>query len=1106
MSLASFAVKYRPIVISLVLVSMVYGVFSFLTMPRREDPPFTIRVCVVSTSWPGAPATKVEELITDKVEQQVNKIEEVKTIRSTSLQGQSTVYVELNDDIKPSEIQNVWDKVRARVRLAQMPTESVRPIVNDEFGDTSVLVLAVHQIPVHGRLEIRPQDSYTLRELEIFADEIEDALRLLPGVAKVEKFGVREEAIYIESDLGNWSQIELTTQTLERLAAERNIIEPGGQISTESGHYSVKPGGEFDAISEILRIGSVVQSGDEENSVYLSDLGLRVVRSYEDPPRYICRYGDLDQSVPAIALGITMKSGANIISICESCKKRVNDLIEFEQQLPADIAATPVSDQSENVSAKIDEVIVNMIQAIIIVIAVVFIVVGLRTSFVMAANIPIVIIATLGVITFFDVQLEQISLAALIISLGLLVDNAVQVCDQARTNQIAGMKPFRAAIEGANTLAIPMLVGTLTTMAAFLPMLIALDGGSAEYVYSLPVTVSTTLATSWILAMTFCVILAGFFIRVSESNRPSSPVLYLGHRILGIFRRQSKSSEPTKTRNGNLIYSLYRAAALPAVRFKWLTLLICLALIVLIMALPVSSEFFPEADRDQFAVKIQLPETATIQQTDQIAQQVESMIRKLSPIGKTQRLRAMRTMVGGGGSRWHLGWDPEPTKRNFAEILVRTTDSRYTNEFADRLRTVCERGDPKLGIKPIVGARVVPLKLALGPPADPLVLRVIGNGFADIKTLRKISGQLERIVNAQPETWNINNSWGINGYQIGVEINEDLATLSGVTNSQVARTLNSYYSGLKLTEFREGDHQIPIYFRLQPEDRTSISGLRESFVEGDRGKIPLSALAKFILSREPAKIQRRNMNRVIEVSARMEPNVTGNDVVNRVLKSKEFAELQASLPGGYWIEPGGSYAESAAASAKMGISFLISFLLIIFCLIIQYNGWAKPVIILGTLPMALAGAWLGLYLTDNALGFMPQLGILALFGIVLNTAIIFVEFADILIAEKARQVKSDSVGPIAGLTREQFHECLIGAGQQRMLPIFLTTATTVGGLIPLALGGGPLWVGLAWCMIIGLLFTTMLTLFVVPAFYAILVETFRIRPIPVPTDEQIANR
>lgn len=1129
MSLPSLAVKYKPIVFTAVVLMMVYGLVSFFTMPRREDPEFTIRVCVISTRWPGAPATKVEELVTDKIEQEVNSIEEVETIRSTSIQGLSTVYVQLDDRVRPGNIPNIWDKIRARVELAQMPDPSIRPIVNDEFGDTSVLVLAVYQTPAHGRSEIRPQDQYSLRELEVFADEVRDALRLLPGVGKVEKFGVRDEAIYIESELGNWSQIDLTMQALQRLASERNIIEPGGQISTPAGHYSVNPGSEFDAVREIEQIASTVQSGEDENSVYLSELGLSVVRGFEDPARYICRFGDTSHSTPAISLGITMKGGANIIDICDRCKLRVKELAEIERRLPADIAVTPVSDQSENVAAKISDVVINMVQAVIIVVAVVFLVIGFRTSFVMAANIPVVVIASLGIVTLFGVELEQISLAALIISLGLLVDNAVQVCDQARTNQLAGMKPMQAAIEGANTLAIPMLVGTLTTMAAFLPMLVALQGGAAEYVYSLPVTVSTTLAISWILAMTFCVVLAGIVIRVRPNSHASKSywsalvdrmisgirkLIYKNGRMSNNNSNDSGESETLALEAGNRkteqqiagsnrVLDFYRTLALPAIRFKWLTLLAMIVLVAMIINLPVSSEFFPEADRDQLAVEIRLPETATIEQTDQIARQVEDIIRKLSPVndsdtsynGHEHRLRAMRTLVGGGGSRWHLGWDPEPQSRSYAEILVRTTDGRFTNEFAESLRKVCRNGDKELGIEPVVGARVEPVRLALGPPAEPLLLRVIGNGFADRKVLRSISNRLERIVKEQPETWNVKNSWGVNGYMIQVDIDKNRATLSGVSNSQVAQTLNSYYSGLKLTDFREGDHIVPVYFRLRPEDRNSIEGLRQSYVEGDKGKVPLAAVADFRFAWQPAKIQRRHMNRVIEVTARMEPGVTGNDVVRRVLNSEDFSELEKSLPAGYWIEPGGSYSESQDASVQMGISFLMSFLLIIMCLIVQYNGWAKPMIILATLPMALAGAWLGLFLTDNALGFMPQLGILALFGIVLNTAIIFVEFADILILDKIQQANNDSSGPIFGLTRREFHECLVKAGQQRMLPIFLTTATTVGGLIPLALTGGPLWTGLAWCMIIGLLITTVLTLFVVPAVYAILVETFRIQPV-----------
>jgi len=1100
MSLPSLAVKYRPIIYSTVLLAMAWGIVTYFSMPRREDPEFTIRTCVISTSWPGASAETIEELITDKIEQSVTSIEEVDITRSTTLTGQSTVFVDLEDDVSTAEIQNVWDKVRARVELVQMPADNIRPIVNDEFGDTTVLLLAVHQVPSNGRPAVRKEDEYTPRQLEEFAEDIQDSLRLLPGVAKVDMFGQRDEAVYIETDLGNWAQLDLTTSQLEALAKERNVIAAGGELDTESGHFTVSADNEFDAVKEIMQIASTVKAKNGNNRVALTELGLTVKRDYEDPPSYLCRVTDSSMSNQAVMLGITMKSDTNIIDVCEAAKERIFEMTEVEQRFPPDIAVTAISDQSISVAKKIQDVVINVIEAILIVVVVVYLVVGLRTSFVMAANIPVVVIITIGLISLFGVQLEQISLAALIISLGLLVDNAVQVCDQARTNQMAGMKPFPAAIDGANTLAIPMLVGTLTTMAAFLPMLFSLEGGGKEYVYSLPVTVSTTLALSWVLAMTLCVVLAGLFIRAPNENESGSPVIALLKRLRPLFKRSKKSKLADDTKAGeNFVFKQYGLIAMIAIKAKWFTALATFAMMIGIMSLPVSSEFFPEADGTQFAIKVMLPQTASIAQTDAVAKQVESIIQRLGSENTDQpRLQTMRTLVGGGGARWHLSWNPEPRTRSYAEILVRTTNGAVTKEYAQRIRDVCERGDEQLGIDPIVGARIVPVRLSLGPPADPLVFRVMGNGFADPDVLRGAANKLKAIVSEQQETWDVNDSWGIDGLQVRVDVDENLAVLAGVTNSQVARTLNSYFSGLRLTTFREGDHQVPVYFRLNSDERESIRGLRDAFVEGDNGKIPLESIATLKQTFEIAKIARRNMNRSIEVSAQMEPGVTGNDVVKRVLALKEFKDLQASLPVGYWIEPGGSFEESADAGGQMMMSFVASFVLIVLCLIFQYNGWAKPLLILSTLPLALVGAWLGLFLFDMSLGFMPQLGILALFGIVLNTAIIFVEFADIVIAEKSKKRLAEGVanGPISGLTIAEFRDCLIEAGKQRMLPIFLTTATTVGGLIPLALSGGPLFEGLAYCMIVGLLLTTTMTLIVVPAFYAILVENFGVSPIP----------
>ncbi|MDA7980500.1 MAG: efflux RND transporter permease subunit [Pirellulales bacterium] len=1115
MDLSGLSIRFRPIVLTLVALLIAWGLIAFYTMPRREDPEFVVRSCVVTTPWPGVSAAKIEELVTDKLEEELEKIPEVKTLQSTTITGLSTITVELEDSYPGDDIQNAWDKVRAKVDLVRMPETSIKPIVNDGFGDTTIMVMAVHQTPSAGREEIRSEDRYSPRRLEQFADRIRTELRILDGVSKVEKLGVQNEAIFVETDLTTWSQLGLATAELQSLIQARNIVQPGGEISTASSRYSVKPGGELVSVSDLesIIVGGV-ESGSSGNPVYLRDLGLKVRRGYEDPAKYYCRVGTPDLSTSCVILGLQMKSGANIVDVCTRAKDRIRELSDAESVLPPDIGVTLVSDQSVNVSAKIQGVVVNVLEAVAIVVLVVLLFVGLRSSIVMAANIPIVVLASIGIISTFGVQLEQISLASIIIALGLLVDNAIQVCDQSRTNQVAGMPPVEATVEGARTLAIPMLVGTLTTVAAFLPMMFALEGSSAEFIYSLPVTITVTLGLSWILAMTFCVILAATFIRASKaSSKPASPFAWLAQIGGNLLRRvQRRRPEPAQQRDqagrDNLAFRAYEIVGLLALKGKWITIAIAIGLFFWAINLPVKSEFFPMDRRDQFAVLLRLPETATINQTNEKVKQLEAIIRKLSGDvdengNPVERLRAMRTMVGGGGSRWHLSWGPEPASPNFAEILVRTTDGRFTPQYVQDVRRLAQRGDEELGVVPISGVRVIPKELGLGPPSDPLVFRVTGSEFADIDELRRIANRLKQIVRAQPETWDVHDSWGIDGFQLQIEVNENRANLAGVSNVHIANTLNSYFSGLKLTTFHEGDHEVPVYFRLNPNDRRTIDGLQTAFVEGAQRKVPLSAIASIQSEWEPAKIERRDRNRVIEVRSSMEPGAPGNDVTLRVDQSEEMQELRASLGAGYRIEVGGAVEESAKSTSQMITSFGVSFLLIVLCLVFQYNGWAKPFIILITLPLALIGAVPGLYFTDNAMGFMPQLGVLSLFGIVLNTGVIFVEFADIVIRAKRNDKRRAGTldGPIVGLTRREFRECLVQAGKQRMLPIFLTTATTIGGLIPLALDGGPLWTGLAWTMIFGLTVATLLTLLVVPAIYAILVETFRLKPVAVESSQ-----
>lgn len=1134
--LPAFAVARPTVVIAFVSMFVCWGVFSALTMPRREDPEFTLKICVVATRWPGASAEKMEELVTDPLEEAIDGMEEVRLIRSTSSSEQSIIFVELEEWLPGAKIDDSWDRVRARVQNVQMPDPAIVPFVNDEFADTSVILFAVHQQPTDGNDRVDPVYAYSDRELDVYSERIRDALRLLPGVAKVERHGVKEEAIYVETDERIWSQLELTTDQIAALAQSQNIVQPGGTIDAGDGRFFVKPGGEVSAVEEIDRlVVSAVPSKGGLNPIHLEDMGLRVRRGYVDPPTRICRYGDPQQEASANVVAVQMKSGANIIDICTSTKNRIAEL-KNNGGLPPDLAVSIISDQSDSVNQRLREVVVNIISAIVIVVFVVYLVVGFRTAAVMAANIPFVVLSSLAIVTLFGVQLEQMSLASMIIALGLLVDNAVQICDQARTNQIEGMTPKDAAVSGAQTLGSSMLNGTLTTIAAFVPMLIAMDGVNREFIYSLPTTLSVMLAVSWLLAMTFCVILAAWFIRPpKDPAKPTAPLPWLMSKLsssdatrnekrrgwrkrlrlqwlLGKPKSEPVLSggqlEPPGSANGNqpdggsgqprsrgVFFRLYGTVLEWALKHRLITLASAFGVLALTTQLPVSAEFFPLTERNQFAVEVWLPESSSIEDTDRIARQVETMIRRCSSFpgenGESkERLENMRTIVGGGGARWYLSWEPESPKPNFAEILIHTTDGKVTHEFAEELRRVIAYGDEQLGLQPIVGARVIPIELFLGPPADPVVLRVVGNGFADMTTLRTTANRVKEMVDSVPETLSVSDSWGVDSQQLLVDVKSDRANLARVRNAEIATTLDTYFSGRLLTYFREGEHQIPVYFRLEPESR-SLSAIENAHVETRHGKLPLASIARVVPQWRPALIDRRDGNRTIEVRSQVRFGASGNDITSAVFDSPEMQALKAELPDGFKVEVGGSLEESQKAQGKMLKSFGMSFVAIIILLIVQFNSLFRTSIIIATLPLAVAGALLGLWLTHSPFGFMPQLGMLALFGIVLNAAILFVEFADMSVAKSENEDHNsyDDFGQTDGENavdrNERFQSAIVAAGQQRLMAIFLTTATTVGGLIPLALAGGPLWEGMAWLLVSGLSFATVLTLIVVPVLYSL---------------------
>lgn len=1091
MRLPRFALKHRAVVIGATAIAIAWGMVAFLTSPRRENPEYTIRTCLIVTIWPGASAEKIEQLVTDPIEKAVDSIDEVEKVTSTSRASYSVIFVDAEDRVTDTD--GVWDKVRGKVKnvQGQLPIGCREPMVNTDFGDTAAMVLAIYQDPA-----MAERRRYSSREMEVIAKRLKDEIKLLAAVADAQLYGVQQEAIYLEADVGTWSQLKLTTPILQVILAQRNIVAPGGTIDAEFSRFGVKPSGEFDALRELSRVA--VGHNSLSLPVSLADEGIKVVRDYEDPPHTLTRFTDASVSQSCVTLAFTMKDGENITILGEEVK----ELIERARLtfLPRDIEVAVVSDQPRVVADKVNDFVLNLLVAIVIVVLVPLLLSGLRVAVVMAAAIPVIMLASVGAMRFFGVQLEQVSIAALIIALGILVDNAIQVCDNVQRHMREGHSRWDAAVQGASQIGPPILIATLTIIAAFLPLVVALEGVTREYVYSLPVVVSLTLGISWVVAMTVTTRMA---YRLIKPNTKGAPLGRAVGWLAGLAQRMRRRGIAKSTTNLRESEGLYMRLCDLCVRHKFLTVGLALLLLAgstsLVVTGLVGSQFFPNAARDQFVVDVYLPEGTPLHRTDEVCQQVERIIGALGAQPDADkgrgRLRSTISFVGGGAPRFYIALTPEPTASNYAQILVNTTGPEVVEQYLRDIRGAVWEGIPAKNIKPVGGARVVPKELILGKPVpSPIAVRLFGPGFADIKTMRNHADKLKQVFRASDNTWDVHDSWGDFGYQLNVNVAPDRANLAGVTNATIAQTLYTYLSGYPLTTYREGDHQVPVYLRLPAEQRSSPEILRRVYVEGFLGKVPLDAVAKVESVWEPAKIERYELNRMIEVQARPEEGHLPNAVLGELVPG--IREIEKRLPLGYRIEISGEQEETVDGQRQVARSLGISLLLIVLCLIIQYNSLVKPLMILMTLPLATIGAVLGLYVTGNPMGFMANLGILSLFGIVLNAAIVYIEFAEILIKqqlEKGEGLAQHGEKSCGGLSRETFHQCLARAGKMRILPISLTTLTTVGGLIPLALFGGPLFEALAVVIIFGLLLATVLTLLVLPAIYAIFVENLHVK-------------
>ncbi len=1017
MDLTRAAIENNRITAVALVVILAGGAAAYQTLSRAEDPGFTVRAAMVSTSFPGASPERVEQLVTDPIEKAIQELPQVDSVTSISKTGSSVVMVNVGDEF--DEMRPIWDGLRRKVDRVELPAGVSPPRVNDEFGDIFGIVVSL------------VGDGFSYRELKQAADEARDELLRIGDVAKVDIYGAQSERIFVDYDNARLAEFGISPLQLQAILASANIVIPGGDIRAGVERIALEPTGNFESLDDLGR--TVVTSPGRSEVFFLEDL-VDISRGYLDPPSSrVFVSGE-----PALALAISMREGGNIITLGDQVRSEIERL---EAGYPIGMDFDFVAFQPEIVEQKVEEFVGSLVQAIAIVLGVMLLFLGLRTGLVVASLVPTAMVMALMVMGFFGIGLDQMSLAALIIALGMLVDNAIVMAESIMVQMAAGRPRLEAAVSSARELRIPLLISSLTTAAAFLPIALA-ESTTGEYTAPLFWVIAITLLSSWLLALTMTPLLCTLFLKV----RPVAPA----------------------DRHAGRLYRFYRVALLGMLRHRALTLVLVAGVFVLALfglgAVP--SAFFPPSDRATFTASYELPADTSIERTVEIIEAVDTfLLEELAARGdRPEGVTNWVTYVGNGGPRFYLAHNPEPPNPQYAFSLLNATGTEViTRDLMPRLAAFSREHFPEL--ETTLGL------MRLGPPvAAPVEVRLSGR---DTETLFAIVDELKAVLRAMPETTSVTDDWGMFGKKLVVEVDQPRARRAGVSSQDVAISLQTALSGLEITQYREGETAIPVALRSTFAGRADLTGLDSLNVYSQSGRaVPLLQVADASLVWEPALIRRRDQLKTVTVSTELEAGATASSVVARLLPWIEAAE--ADWPLGYRYEFGGEAESSAEANRSVTEQAPLAGLIILLLLVSQFNSLRRTAIILLTIPLGIIGVTAGLLLMQSYFGFMTLLGIIALAGVIINNAIVLIDRIGI-------ETKENGLAP---------PDAIVEASLSRFRPIMLTTATTVAGLLPLWFGGGPMWEPMAIAIIFGLIGATTLTLGVVPVLYSTL---FRVR-------------
>lgn len=1010
-NLADWALRHKSIIYYFIAVLLTFGIFSFTHIGRMEDPDFTMRTMVVGVSWPGASPQQMSDQVTDKLEEKLRDLPGVDYTKSFTDGSKSVIYINLKEDLPSNKIRPAWEEARNMINdeWKSLPSGVQGPSINDRFDD------------VYGTIYALSGDEFSYEEKRQQAEDLKRQLLSVPNVKKITLIGVQEKSLDVTINKDKLASYQVSTQQLLTALKQQSAMVPAGMVNTDTNNVYLRINGVFDSVDAVKNMPIRINN----QTIRLGDIA-DVTMTYKDPSSPQFYY----EGKPAIGIAISMDAGANNIEFGNAIDTKLKEL---KTTIPAGLSLDQVSNQPHIVKESIGDFSQSLFEAIAIVLLVSFASLGIRTGIVVALTIPVVVSTTFILMYENGIYLHKVSLGALILALGLLVDDAIIVVEMMSVKLEEGFNHWRAATFAYESTAFPMLSGTLITCAGFLPLALA-EGMVAEFTKSLSIVVFMALILSWIASVLVSPVL-GYKIIENKAEKPESEWTrrdHIMHRLKTVFYARFESL-------------LHWALG----HHKAVLLLTLGAFILSLLSFPlIKQEFFPSSTRNEIIVSMQFPQSSSIDYTQNQAKSLDALLKD------NEHIDHFTTYVGEGSPRFVLTLEPELPRANFMQTIIVTKSLEDRDALFKDLQDQLNDQYPSA----LINMQFV----QIGPPSKyPVMLRVSGPDASEVKT---IANDVKAKMQEDKDLHNIAFDWPDTEPVAQIHIDPDKARMLGINSYAVSLHLQSLLSGTKSGEYYEGNQTIPVTFRLSGNENHNLAALSSLPIQTGNGSyVPLSQIATISMSQEEGIIWHRNMMPTISIHANVGPGVLGNAKTKEIYN--KLAEYRQDLPTGYTIDLDGSAEKSVTAVQKLLVPMPIMLFAIMTILMFQLKRIALMFMALFTAPLGLIGVVLALNITRTPLGFMAILGIIALSGMIIRNSIILLDQIEIHRAEG-----------------QSAREAIINSATLRFRPIMLTAIAAILGMIPLM--GSVFWSPLAIAFSGGLLVATILTLIVLPVMYA----------------------